>query len=486
MTKPKKKPTPTPRTATDDALTKLDQAQAAISEADALIADAIALLNNGEIVPPEPEPGDVIEVGLEEDLKSVIDEAPDGATLRLSPDYEYALGVYTLKKSLTIETAGELSEGRVDLDLAAPALTGVSLTITAPNCTLRGLFLEGDGATLITAGPGTTLDRCLLLGREGKQQHRGVAANAPDITITGCHIGGIYKDVDTQAVWCYQKTNHLRITDCFLEASGENFMAGGDDAKSEADMPRDIVIEDCTISKPLEWMETDGCVVKNLLELKCCVGFQMRRCVLENCWAHGQGGFAIVLSVRNQYGKATWTTVSDVVIEDCTIRHVGAGLSVLGRDYTHPSEVMSHVVFRRITIEDLSKAWARGSSVAVGRALQISGGPHDLVYEDINAAIDPGNINAAIFFDQPQYLVEGLVIRRCTLHEGSYGIIGCIPDAPAGVAQMEGHAPGYVWEACTIQQGNSGRKIQYPPDTTILPPVAQRSVEDAGQPTVDG
>ena len=468
---------------TTDAVTaKLIAAQDAIDAADSKLAESHVLISDAlELLSGEASGGDVIDVHPGDDLKAMIADAPDGATLRIDPAFVTDLGTFTLGKTLKLVSGAELAPGRVTPALVGPRLLKASVNVTASACELRGLYLEGQGQTILTAGEGMTVDRCVLVGAPNQQQQRGIAANAADITITGCHIGSIYKDVDTQAVCCWNKTKHLQIRDCFLEAAGENFMTGGADPSSEADIPTDIVIEDCTISKPLAWMELPGCTVKNLLELKNVIGFTLRRCLLEYSWAHGQAGYAIVLAVRNQSGTAPYSTIRDVVIEDCTIRHVGGGLSILGRDdrADYPSQVMTNVQFRRNTIEDLSKSWARGSALAAGRAYNISGGPADLVIEDCNTNLLPGSQNAAIGFDQVQHQCARLAFRRCELYEGAYGITGTA-DGGIGEPQLAGHAPGYVWEDVTMQRGTSGRKIVYPPDTTVLPPVG--ADEDDGDP----
>lgn len=451
-----------------------DQTAAAIAHLDtatAEIAAAKAILLGSTPEPPEPD--DVIEVGPGDDLRSVIEQAPAGATLRIDVGYTYDLGVLTISKPLTLESsaAATLPPGRVTPSLVGPQLRG-EVAFTAPGIVWRGLRLEGTGQTMITAGPATFLDRCLLLGRDTAEQHRGVAANAPDISIYGCHIGNVWADQDSQAVCGWDGMQHLSIRDSFLEASGENFMAGGADASSADRMAADVLIEDCTFSKPTAWMTKAGCVAKNLLELKAVKGCTIRRCHFEYSWAQGQAGYAIVVTVRNQNGQAIWSTIEDVLIEDNTIRHVAGGFSFLGRDDEHESQVMQRVTVRRNTIEDLSRSWAMPGKDPAGRAYFISGGPNGLVLEDNNTNLAPGSVGAAITFDQKKYPVEGLVVRGCELYEGDYGINGQC-DAPLGVPQLEGHCPhGYTWEAVTLQRGTSGRKIEYPAGTTVLPPIA--------------
>jgi hypothetical protein len=465
-----RRPTPQQhrRRRNDAAIAALHGAKQHLVEADTAINDALALLNaGGPPKPPDPPDGDVITIGPGDDLLAAIDAAPDGTIFDIDPAFRADLGDCTISKSCTLRSAVLPPAGRVGLDLAGPTLSSASVTFAAPSIKCIGLRFEGKGTTVIMAGDRTLLDRCVITGpADGGPQQRGVYANATGIRILGCHIGGIWNDVDTQAVLCTRFTKRLHINDCLLEASGENFMSGGDDGESAEETPQDILIENSTLSKPLDWQGKAGCTCKNLLELKNARRVIVRKCVLENSWADGQAGYAIVLSVRNQYGAAVWSTIEDVLIEDLTIHHCGGGVQVLGRDYSHESKVMRQVILRRITITDMSSSCQEGSAAAAAQAFLISGGPDALTLEDIDTAGDTGWMKAAIAFDQIDNPTTNLVVRRCRMYEGDYGITGQA-DGAIGVDQIEGHAPGYVWDTVTIVRGTSGRWINYPEGTIL-------------------
>ncbi|MBK6418734.1 MAG: right-handed parallel beta-helix repeat-containing protein [Ignavibacteria bacterium] len=56
---------------------------------------------------------------------------------------------------------------------------------------------------------------------------------------------------------------------------------------------------------------------------------------LENSWADlpiGQSGYAILLTIRAEGGKAPQADVSDVTITNNIIRNVGAGITISGSD----------------------------------------------------------------------------------------------------------------------------------------------------------
>jgi hypothetical protein len=311
----------------------------------------------------------------------------------------------------------------------------------------------------VTVGERTTLDRMICMGSPDGQ-HRGVMANAAGVVITRSHIGNIWKDQDTQAICGTTGTKNLLVDDCHLEASGENVLFGGDDNASESLTPQDILISNSYLFKPPSWRDKPGCTCKNLYELKAAFRAVLRGCTLENSWVGGQGGEAIVLTVRNQDGGSPWNSIDDCVIEDCAVLNTGAGVNILGRDYRFPSKVMTNMVLRRLRFEGMDP-WAFGGT---GRQIFISGGPKNLSIED--CSFKGQHLNSLLSFDQPEHLLEGFVYRRNYAQEGEYGVIGT--SAPAlGTSALEMYAPGYTWADVTIQK-TAGYHIDYPEGTTLV------------------
>lgn len=438
---------------------KIDHAQDEIEYALTLLED-----DGGGVVDPPIDPpplGHDFTVNAGDDLLAIIMSAPSGSTLLISPDYEGELSHWTLTKTLTLKTSGPLSPYRTNPDIPMPVLRGF-LEIMAPNVTLIGLRFETPTkeGTAVTAGPWTTMERCVVMGSpEGA--HRGILVNANDITITGCHVGNIWRDIDTQAIAGWDGTRNLLIDDCFLEASGENVLFGGSDCKNEESIPQDITISGCHLYKPLEWRDKPGCTAKNLYEIKNGKRIQMLNCLLENSWANGQTGFAIVLTVRNQDNTNPFATIEDCLIEGCTTRNSAGGINVLGRDDTYPSKVMARMTIRNNALENISYDFGGN-----GRQMQISGGPIDLVVEN-NIFSCLGVVNTLLTFDQPNVKQVGFIYRGNQGHEGEYGIMGT--DAPSpGVAVLDMYCPdGYVWENNTVIDDGE-RDINYPPGTTVV------------------
>src|SRR5207245_167581 len=77
--------------------------------------------------------------------------------------------------------------------------------------------------------------------------------------------------------------------------------------------------------------------------------------LFERAWAHAQSGFAIVFTVRNQDGRAPWSTVEDVTFVNNVVRHAGAGVNLLGRDDVRPSRPSARLLIANNLFEDIGR-----------------------------------------------------------------------------------------------------------------------------------
>ncbi|MBK9182212.1 MAG: hypothetical protein IPM83_03640 [Ignavibacteria bacterium] len=105
-------------------------------------------------------------------------------------------------------------------------------------------------------------------------------------------------------------------------------------------VPSDIEIRQNHMYKPLTWRVSDATyagkhwTIKNLFELKTGRRVLLDGNTLENSWADlpiGQSGYAILLTVRAEGGKAPQADVSDVTITNNIVRNVGAGITISDR-----------------------------------------------------------------------------------------------------------------------------------------------------------
>ena len=111
----------------------------------------------------------------------------------------------------------------------------------------------------------------------------------------------------------------------------------------------------------------------------------------ERIWAAGQGGFAIVLTPRNQDGSAPWSTVEDVTFTNNVVRQAAAGINILGTDNTYPSQRTSRVLILNNLFYDIDgAAWGGGS----GNLLQVLSGVNNLSFRH-NTAVQSGVIVVA-------------------------------------------------------------------------------------------
>jgi hypothetical protein len=97
-------------------------------------------------------------------------------------------------------------------------------------------------------------------------------------------------------------------------------------------------------------------VVKNLLEVKNGRTMLVEGNVFEYAWAQDQKGYAILFTPANN-GSAPWTAVQDVTFQYNTVRHVGAGMQINGRDTSRGSEYTRNVVVRHNLFFDVSTSW---------------------------------------------------------------------------------------------------------------------------------
>lgn len=431
--------------------------------------------------PPLPcPPASSIRVHRGDDFLALLRQASPLSTFVLDNDFEQNIDGFEWRQPVTIRAATLPPDvqGHMPADYQGPRLYGGS-TAFVP-VTWQGIIFEGtrlDQNILIYIGAGGgTIDQCILRG-SAQGEHRGLLANAPNLTVTRTRITGIIKtDQDTQAIGGYDNFKHFRGRWLYLEATGENIIVGGGDPSADDRYPEDIVIEDFTLTKPLTWMGKPM-QVKNLLELKNVRGFTARRGVLEHCWQDAQAGRAIVLTVRNQDGTAPRSTIQDVLLEDLTVTGMGEGLAILAYDDTirdgkpFLSERMARVTLNRVTFAGIDTSVYGGS----GRVMLIQGGPKDLVLRDVTGS-GVGTLNSAIAFSDfpfeafgyPRVQAEGLIVERFTAPIGAYGIFG--EGTGLGKPALDHYAPGYVWNGVTLTKGNGddpGRWIEYPAGTTV-------------------
>jgi hypothetical protein len=216
-------------------------------------------------------------------------------------------------------------------------------------------------------------------------------------------------------------------------------MFGGADPAIVNLVPSDIEIRNNLFNKQLSWKADDPSYagaawsVKNLLELKNARRVVIEKNTFEFNWAASQTGFAILFTVRNQDGSAPWSTIEDIAFAANVVRHVGAGVNVLGRDSDHPSAETRRLSIRDNLFYDVGGQRWGGN----GTFLQVLSGASGLVVEH-NTVAQTGSVVVADGAPPNR----GFVFRDNIVWHNAYGIMGS--GAGVGDSALEHFFPGAV------------------------------------------
>jgi hypothetical protein len=190
---------------------------------------------------------------------------------------------------------------------------------------------------------------------------------------------------DSQAIAGWNGPGPFTITNNYLEAAGQNVIFGGSDPAIPDLVPSDIVVQGNHLAKVLAWRSEPEWTVKNLFELKNAQRVLVDGNVMENNWLAAQVGYAVLFTPRNQDGRCPWCVVQDVQFTNNVVRHTGAGVKILGRDYNYPSQEANNIVVRNNLFEDVSGAKYGGQ----GRFVQLTGGGRNITF-DHNTVLQDG------------------------------------------------------------------------------------------------
>jgi hypothetical protein len=282
------------------------------------------------------------------------------------------------------------------------------------------LLALGDGSSAQNAAAlvphDIVVDRSYIHGDAGRGVKRCIAMNSAATILSNSYVSDC-KAVgqDAQAVAGWNGPGPFKITNNYLEGSGENVLFGGADPAIPNLVPSDIEIRDNLIAKRPEWRDQHW-QVKNLLELKNARRVTIVGNIFDYNWESAQSGFAILFTVRNQDGHCGWCQVEQITFSRNLLRHSAAGLEILGTDDSHPSQQTRGIAIRDNVFTDINpKSW--GGS---GYAFLLLGGPRDIVI-DHNTLIHE-NASGVMQVEGPPIL--GLVFTNNVTRQGAYGVIG--------------------------------------------------------------
>jgi len=444
-------------------------------------------------IPALKTSGQTIRVPAGGDLQKALDDAKPGDRIELQPRATYE-GPFHLKAKdgddwIVITTSGELPKpGRHIQPSHAAAMpklisAGDFLVSTDPGAhhyrfvgiefaPKAGSFVTtliqfGDKETSADAVPHHLIvDRCYVHGDAKLGARRGVALNGRNIAVIDSYIAD-FKEVgaDSQAVSGWNGPGPIKIANNYLEAAGENIMFGGADPKIADLVPSDIEVVHNHLSKPLRWRKGDPSFegvewsVKNLFELKNARRVLVNGNLLEYNWPQAQNGFAILFTVRNQDGAAPWSTIEDVTFSNNLIRHVAAGINMLGKDDNNPSQQANRLAIRNNVFLDVGGKWGNG------RLFQMLDGVASVTI-DHNTAFQTGSI----LFGGDHAPHTGFVFQNNVVMLTENGVSGS--SAGEGMDTLKRYFPEAVFQRNVIVGGVAGR---YPKDNFF-----PSSLQDAG------
>jgi hypothetical protein len=288
------------------------------------------------------------------------------------------------------------------------------------------------------------IDRCYLHGDRKEGSRRGVSLNASHVAVIDSYFADFKeRTADAQAVSGWNGPGPFLIEGNYLEASGENIMFGGGDPAIPNLVPSDIVITRNHLTKPLRWKKDDPSfegtewAVKNLFELKNARRVLVDGNLLEYNWPQAQNGFAILFTVRNQDGGAPWSVVEDITFSNNVVRHVAAGINILGRDDNHPSEQTRRIAIRNNVFLDVGGRWGNG------RLFQLLEGTHGIAIVH-NTAFQTGSL--LFGGDHPPH--TGFVFEGNVVPHNEYGVTAS--GTGPGNQTLEKFFPGAVFRGNVI------------------------------------
>jgi hypothetical protein len=414
------------------------------------------------------------------ELQTALTASVGGDRILLDPTLTYE-GVFTCPakgSTVTLTSNSRLPDRRLtpaDAALLATLRSGTTepaLSFTgSANWVVDGVAFErnqgggGDAVIAIEGSDAITLRRVVLdvpasttLG-----QKRFVRGNGTNITLRQSYCAGVwYPGEDSQCFVAWDGAGPYTIQDCYLEGASENILFGGADSASEGNIPADILIEQCYLTKPLRWDSDDAAwQVKNLLELKAALRVIIRNNIFERTWAGAQDGHAILFTPRNQDGGANWSRVYDVLFARNIVRSAPVALKISGYDDTNPSRQTSliHISHNLFLTERLGTFLDEIGTLTLDhntyQSPQNSGAMVQLALGD-TIKIDGEGTRA------PLVSVETLTITNSILSHNEYGVHG----DSLGTAGLELRTTDYTWNQNVLVGGPGG--ITYPAVTYFI------------------
>ena len=194
--------------------------------------------------------------------------------------------------------------------------------------------------------------------------------------------------------------------------------------------------------------------VKNILELKNARNVVIENNVLENNWAGGQAGYAVVLTPRNQDGGCPWCVVEDVTLQRNVVRNSSSGINILGYDDLAPSKQTRKIRISQNLFYDITGTLGGGAWF-----LLIGNGPADIVV-DHNTVDADGTTISYVYGGAGGAQIPGFQFTNNAFRHSDYGMNGADGAFGNGIISM--YFPDGIVRGNWLQGGAASR---YPTGT---------------------
>ena len=382
--------------------------------------------------------GRIIRVPRGGDLQAAINQAQSGGVIELQAGETYRGEIKLPKKALTdyitirSTAANQLPENKrvtpQDAQKMARIITrgkgeaaistadgahhyrfiGIEFVPDSADYIYNLIYLNADSQAVADVPRFFEFDRCYLHPHKTGITRRGIAVNASDVTIKNSYLAGFAgNQEETQAIAGWSGSKNIRIINNYLEAGAETVLFGGADPTSAELIPADIEIRGNYFFKHAEWL--GKFTVKNAFELKNAKRVQFVGNYLENNYTSS----AFWITVRNENGKAPFSTLEDVTIKDNVISNASEGIKILGTDDRFPSQTLKRLTMvNNLFLDITNKAYPGG-----GFFLQIADGEEVLIAN--NTVFNEGNMTT-LYGKMPR----NFVFRDNIVGHGAYGVHG--------------------------------------------------------------
>jgi len=270
------------------------------------------------------------------------------------------------------------------------------------------VYFGTESAKLTDVPHDLEIDRCYFRPNKTGIVRRGLALNSASTIVKNSYFEGFaFSGEETQGICGWTGTKNVKVLNNYIEGGAENAMFGGSDPANAELIPQDIEVRGNYFYKPEIWKGKVS--LKCLFELKNAKRVLVSGNIFENNWL----GAAFRITVRNDGGKAPFSVIEDVLIENNIINGAGDGINILGQDDVYPSQTMKNLTISNNLLLNIGDKKYEGS----GFFIQASKG--DNIKISNNTSFNSGS---PIIFHGG--LPTNFLFRDNIAGHGNYGIHG--------------------------------------------------------------